>query len=200
MFKINIKKRKMRNRWFKIFMFIIIIILISAGSYILTDRKMIGHEIDSYKNVVVYYNGLIYTEAYGENYSEDEYYYGQKWQCVEYIKRFYYQAKDHRMPDVYGNAKDFFDSNVQQGELNKSRDLVQYRNGGNVKPKPDDLMVFTETNFGHVAIVTEVTSDYIEVIQQNVYGKTREKYELIIKDNQYYIGTKRKPAGWLRKE
>jgi hypothetical protein len=45
-----------------------------------------------------------------------------------------------------------------------------------------------------------VTSDYVEVIQQNVYGKTREKYELVIKDNKYYVGTKRKPAGWLRRE
>lgn len=104
------------------------------------------------------------------------------------------------MPNVYGNAKEFFDSDVQQGELNKRRGLVQYRNGGNVKPKPDDLIVFTDTKFGHVSIVTEVTSNYVEVIQQNVYGKTREKYELITKDNQYYVGTKRKPAGWLRKE
>lgn len=36
------------------------------------------------------------------------YYYGYKWQCVEYIKRFYYEAKGHKMPDSYGNAKDFW--------------------------------------------------------------------------------------------
>lgn len=191
----------MRNKWLKIFLFIIIIImLVGGGIYILRDRKMIGKEIDSYKNVGIYYNGIIYTKTYGKNYSEDMYYYGQKCQCVEYIKRFYYQAKDHKMPDVYGNAKDFFDSDIQQGELNKHRDLVQYRNGGNVKPKLDDLIIFTDTQFGHVAIVTEVTSNYVEVIQQNVYGKTREKYELITKDNKYYVGTKIKPAGWLRKE
>ncbi|WP_291638017.1 CHAP domain-containing protein [Clostridium sp.] len=190
----------MRNKWLKLFIFIIIIVLVGGGFYILRDRKMIGKEIDSYKNVDIYYNGIIYTKAYGKNYSEDGYYYGQKWQCVEYIKRFYHQAKEHKMPDVYGNAKDFFDSDVPQGELNKRRDLVQYRNGGNVKPEPDDLIVFTDTNFGHVAIVTEVTSDYVEVIQQNVYGKKRERYELITKENQYYIGAKRKPAGWLRKE
>jgi surface antigen len=190
----------MRNKWLKIFLFIIIIVLVGGGIYILRDRKIIGKEIDSYKNVGVYYNGIMYTKAYGKNYSEDGYYYGQKWQCVEYIKRFYYQAKGHKMPDVYGNASDFFDSNVPQGELNKRRDLVQYKNGGNVNPKPDDLIVFTDTNFGHVVIVTEATDNYVEVIQQNVHGKTRDKYELIIKDDQYYVGTKRKPAGWLRKE
>lgn len=190
----------MRSKWFKIVLFIIIIVLFGVGVYLLKDKRMIGKEIDSYKNVGIYYNGILYTKAYGKNYSEDGYYYGQKWQCVEYIKRFYYEAKDHKMPDVYGNARDFFDFDVQQGELNKRRDLVQYRNGGNVKPEPDDLMVFTDTKFGHVAIVTDVTSDYVEVIQQNVYGKTREKYELSTSDNQYYVGTKREPAGWLRKE
>jgi len=190
----------MRNKWLKFGLVFIIIILIVGGVYILRDRKMIGKEIDSYKNVAVYYNGIIYTKAYGKNYSENGYYYGQKWQCVEYIKRFYYQAKGHEMPNVYGNAKDFFDADVKQGELNKSRDLVQYRNGGNIKPKPDDLIVFTDTKLGHVAIVTEVTSNYVEVIQQNVYGKTREKYELIINKGKYYVGIKRKPTGWLRKE
>ena len=188
------------NKRLKIFLLIVIIVLLSGGIYILRDRKMIGKEIDSYKNVDIYCNGIIYTKAYGENYSEDGYCYGQKWQCVEYIKRFYDQAKQHKMPEIYGNAKEFFDTGVQQGELNKRRDLVQYRNGGNVKPKPDDLIVFTDTKFGHVAIITEVTANYVEVIQQNVYGKTREKYELIIKEGQYYVGTKRKPAGWLRKE
>ena len=194
----------MRSKGIKIFLFIILFALLSAGVYFSIGRKAIGKEIgkevDSYKNVVVYYNGTDYAKAYGKNYSEDGYYYGQKWQCVEYIKRFYYQAKQHKMPDVFGNASDFFDSNVKQGGLNKRRNLVQYMNGGNVKPKPDDLIVFTDTKFGHVVIVTEVTDNYVEVIQQNVYGKTRDKYDLIVKDGQYYVGTKRKPAGWLRKE
>jgi surface antigen len=190
----------MGNKRFKILLFIIIIVLSAAAIYILRDRKTIGKAIDSYKNIKVYYNGRDYTKAYGKNYSKDGYYYGQKWQCVEYVKRFYYQAKAHKMPDVYGNAKDFFDSGLKQGELNKRRGLIQYRNGGNVGPEQDDLIVFTDTKLGHVAIVTEVASDYIEVIQQNVYGRTRERYKLITKDSKYYIGTKRKPAGWLRKE
>ncbi len=190
----------MRNNWFKILIFIISIILAFGVIYILRDRKMIGKEIDNYKNVSIYHNGIMYTKAYGKNYSEDGYYYGQKWQCVEFVKRFYYQSKEHRMPDVYGHAKDFFNSDLKQGELNKRRGLVQYVNGGNIKPEPDDLMVFTDTKFGHVAIVTQVTADYIEVIQQNIYGKTREKYKIINEDSQYYIGTKRKPSGWLRKE
>jgi len=190
----------MRNKWIKFFLFCSVVLLICGVTFIVRDRKNIGEKIDSYKNVDVHYNGIIYSKAYGKNYSNDGYYYGQKWQCVEFIKRFYYQEKGHKMPNVFGNAKDYFDSNVQQGGLNKSRGLVQYRNGGNVKPEPDDLIVFTDTKFGHVAIVTEVTDDYVEVIQQNVYGETREKHKLMLEDNQYFVGSKRKPAGWLRKE
>jgi surface antigen len=189
----------MKNRLFKIIMLTLIIILACGGVYFLRDKKSIGKVIDSYKNVVVHYNGVVYTKAYGKNYSEDGYYYGQKWQCVEYIKRFYYDAKGHKMPDVFGHAKDFFDSKTPQGELNPRRDLIQYRNGENVKPEPDDLIVFTDTKYGHVAIVTEVGADYIEVIQQNIYGKTRERYTLITEGDKFFIGTERKPAGWLRK-
>lgn len=68
-----------------------------------------------------------------------------------------------------------------------------------VQPNPDDLIIFTDTKFGQVAIVTEVGADYVEVIQQNIYRKTRERYVLSIKDSKYFVGGKREPAGWLRK-
>lgn len=188
------------SRLFKIILIIAFIVAICGIVYLKYDSMKIGERIDSYKNVDVYYNGILYTKAYGKNYDESGYYYGQKWQCVEYIKRFYHQAKGVKMPDVYGNAKDFFDPKLGQGQLNKGRGLIQYRNGDNVKPQPDDLLVFTDTSFGHVAIVTEVASDYIEVIQQNVYGQTRARFELVTEGGNFFVGKKRKPAGWLRKE
>lgn len=162
----------------------------------------VGTELDSFKGVSVFNNGKNYVESIGKNYSKDGYYYGYKWQCVEFIKRFYYDAKGHKMPDVYGNAKDFFDSDLKQGKLNKKRGLVQYKNGDNVPPKEDDLIVFNDTKYGHVAIVTEVTNDYVEIIQQNIYGRPRDRYKLTYKDGKYTVGGKgeRSPAGWLRKE
>jgi surface antigen len=177
--------------------------------YLYTNEKAvevayvdIGTKLDSYKGVSVFNNGKDYVESFGKNYSKDGYYYGYKWQCVEFIKRFYYDAKGHKMPDVYGNAKDFFDSDLKQGKLNKKRGLVQYKNGDNVPPKEDDLIVFNDTKYGHVAIVTEVTKDYIEIIQQNIYGRTRDRYKLTCKDGKHTVGGKgeRSPAGWLRKE
>jgi hypothetical protein len=104
------------------------------------------------------------------------------------------------MPDVMGHAKDFFDPHTPQGKLNQRRGLVQYRNGGGVKPQVDDLIVFTDTKYGHVAIVTEVNPDSVEIIQQNVLNKPRQSIKFQIKAGHYYLGTGKQPAGWLRKE
>lgn len=161
----------------------------------------IGEELDCYKGVKIYNNGKDYVKDYGKNYSKDGYYYGLKWQCVEFVKRFYFDAKSHKMPDGLGHAKEFFDDSVKQGELNRKRNLLQYRNGDNEKPQADDLIVFTDTYYGHVTIITEVTDKDIEIIQQNIYGKTRDRLKLVLKDGKYTVGggKDRSPAGWLRK-
>jgi surface antigen len=163
-----------------------------------SDSRKIGEDLDSYRGVHVYYNGLLFFRSYGKNYSADGYYYGQKWQCVEFIKRFYYQAKGHRMPDVMGNAKSFFDEHLPDGAFNSRRTLIQYQNGSTNKPRADDLIVFTDTKFGHVAIVTKVDEDSLEVIQQNILGKTRQRYSLTSTNGHYFVAAPRKPAGWLR--
>lgn len=163
--------------------------------------KEIGEQKDSYKGVAVFNNGRDYVQDYGKHYSRDGYYYGLKWQCVEYVKRFYYDAKNHKMPDGFGHAKDFFDETVKQGELNKKRGLLQFKNGENMKPQADDLVVFNDSTYGHVVIITEVGEDYIEIIQQNIYDNPRDRIKMSVKDGKYFVGGngQRAPAGWLRK-
>ena len=165
------------------------------------DKKNgIGETIDAFNGVEVYYNGSEYGSVHGKHYSKDGYYYGYEWQCVEFIKRYYYDYLGHEMPDGYGNAKDFFDDSIPQGEVNEKRGLIQYRNGDNVMPKVNDILIFNDTTYGHIAIISEVEDDYIEVIQQNMGTQTRDKFELKKDGNNYYIGGHRTPAGWLRKE
>ena len=163
------------------------------------NNRKVGREIDSYRGVSVYDNGLLFFRSHGKNYSPDGYYFGQKWQCVEFIKRFYYQAKGHRMPDVMGHAKSFFDENLPDGALNPRRGLVQYRNGSTNKPCPDDLIVFADTKFGHVAIITAVGGNSLEIIQQNILSGTRRKFSLVTSNGHYFVTVPRQPAGWLRK-
>lgn len=161
------------------------------------EESEAGTLIDSYKGVAVYSNGQNFMSSHGLSYSEDGYYYGYKWQCVEFVKRFYYEKYGHKMPDGAGHAKYFYNPLLEQGELNEQRGLVQYENGGDIKPKTDDLLVFADGAYGHVAIVCDVGNNWVEVIQQNS-EVTRERYKLEKEDGKYLITGERVPAGWLR--
>ena len=166
--------------------------------HVLVNSISIGDSLDSHKGVVVYNNGPDYPQTYGKHYNKDSsYYYGKKWQCVEYIKRYYYDALKHKMPDGFGHAKDFFDPGVKHGKLNKRRGLLQFVNGGNERPQPDDILVFGG-QYGHVAIVIDVTEEEVKVIQQNIFLRPREAFPLITKNGGFTVGDKKVPVGWLR--
>lgn len=75
---------------------------------------------------------------------------GVHFECVEYIKRYYSQALQFDISNWTGNATDYFST------ANGKR-LVCYYNGGIEPPAPDDILVYTGTKYGHVAVVTAVT-------------------------------------------
>jgi surface antigen len=160
-------------------------------------EKNVGVVIDHYKGVAVYDNGPLIAKSHGKHYSPSGYYWGQRWQCVEFVKRFYDQAKGHQMPDVWGHAKDFFDPAVAQGGVNQRRGLRQFRNGGDVAPELDDLFVFGGA-YGHVGIVSEVTSNSVEIVQQNIYRKPRARFGLVATNGTFVVESKGL-LGWLRK-
>lgn len=175
-----------------------LILCISLAGILGYDARHVGAALDNYRSVPVYDNGLLFFRSYGRHYAGDGYYYGQKWQCVEFIKRFYHDAKRHKMPDVMGHAKTFFDDTLPDGALNSRRGLIQYRNGSSEKPRPDDLLVFTDTKYGHVGIVTDTAADSVEIIQQNILFHTRQRLSLAVTNGRYFVTTPRTPAGWLR--
>ena len=112
-------------------------------------------------------------------------------------------AKTPHSPDTYGHAKDFFNSQVKDGEINKQRNLKQYKNPSKSKPKINDLVIYSETmlnKYGHVSIISNVTENEIEIIQQNPgpFGNSREKYDLINENGKWIIKNDR-ILGWLRK-
>ncbi|HRY13088.1 MAG TPA: CHAP domain-containing protein [Syntrophomonadaceae bacterium] len=186
----------------RVLVVIAVIMLITwlSGLYYRNNHPAIGQAIDEYRGVTVYCNGGQIDLSHGQHYSPDGYYYGQKWQCVEFAKRFYYVALHHAMPDTYGNASDFWDEGVAAGQLNYRRGLLQYRNGGEIPPQVDDLLVFTNGAYGHVAVISKVEPDQIEVVQQNVAGHSRQKLAYSIRSGRHYIGDGQQPAGWLRLE
>lgn len=163
----------------------------------------VGQHLDSLNNIIVYYNGGV-DNSCGRNTSHDNYNIGIKYQCVEFVKRYYYEYLNHKMPDTYGHAKDFFDKGLTDGESNKKRNLVQYKNGSKSKPKLNDLVIFSGSLFnkyGHVAIVSLVDENEVEIIQQNPgpFGKSRDKIKLIKNSGLWTLANNRL-LGWLRKE
>lgn len=165
-----------------------------------TDSKR-GQVIDSYKGVKVYYNGRV-SNVSGRNTTRDGYNLGLRFQCVEFAKRFYYEAYKHKMPDSYGHAKDFFDRNIPHGGYNRARGMYQFLNGASEPPKPDDLVIIggsAKNQFGHLFIVTEVTDGAVEFIQQNpgAGNPSRGRFPLELNGNNYLIKAD-DVVGWLR--
>lgn len=168
-----------------------------------TKSMEVGDKVDSLNGVYVYYNNSVGNVS-GRNTTADGYNLGLKYQCVEFVKRYYYEHLDHKMPDSYGHAKDFYVKGVADGKKVKSRNLFQYTNPSSSKPKVNDLLVYDGTTFnkyGHVAIVSKVSDKEIEIIQQNpgASGPSRETYKLTKMDGKWNV-EQGKVLGWLRKE
>jgi len=188
---------------------VLVFLALAAACYVVATRfninptHTIGDPLDELNGVAVYYNGAINNTS-GRRTTADGYNLGLKFQCVEFVKRYYYERFNHKMPNSMGHAKEFFSPAVADGELNKDRMLLQYRNGAGSRPLVDDLIVFAPwalNRFGHVAIVSQVGEDFIEVIQQNPgpFGATRERFPLERHEGQWRVGHDR-VLGWLRRE
>ena len=162
----------------------------------------IGQAADSLNGVKVYYNGDVGNVS-DRNVSADGYNIGMKYQCVEFVKRYYYEHLKHKMPDSYGHAKDFFDKSIPDGQINPKRNLLQCSNPGSSQPQVNDLLVFSATLFnryGHVAIVSKVGETEIEIIQQNPgkFKPSRKTIPLVRESGKWKLEESR-IMGWLRK-
>lgn len=162
------------------------------------ESVKIGDVVATYRTIPVYSNGDKYTLSHGKNFSDKQYYFGQKWQCVEFVKRFYHDAFNHKMPSVWGNAVGYYDPTVLHGKMNPDRGMYQFKNGGTTSPQADDLLVFDMAPYGHVSVITAVRENEIEVVQQNIAGKPRQIHQLEKKDGLFTIVAKKNPIGWLR--
>jgi surface antigen len=126
--------------------------------------------------------------------------YGLRYQCVEYVRRFYHLVKgielgEGTMAGNWEHAGSLFDDAAEKG-------LDAFKNGGPVSPRPDDIIVFQGGPYGHVAIVTEVADDHIEFIEQNFSptGIDRLAYDPLTHRvaDRIVPGGKFIMKGWLR--
>lgn len=159
----------------------------------------VGDKLDSFNGVGVYYNGKDFKNSDGRSLSTDGYNYGLKYQCIEFVKRYYHQVYGHKMPNTFGHAKDFFQKGLPDVAFNKGRGLKQFTNVRNEKPNVGDILVYDsyEGNpYGHVAIICKVSEDDIEIIQQNMQTSSRKKIKLV-KFLDIYTVADYNVLGWL---
>ncbi len=167
------------------------------------SKYTIGQPLDSLNGVKVYYNGMV-GHTSERNLTDSGYNLGMKYQCVEFVKRYYYQRFNHKMPDSYGNAKDFFDAALPDSSLNPKRGLFQFTNGSRCKPMPEDLIIFdghAGNPYGHVAIIASTSDTDITIIQQNPgpFAPSRVGFGLKYSNGRWFVNAPR-VLGWLRKD
>lgn len=168
----------------------------------ITDPNF-GKPVDSLNGVIVYYNGAVGNVS-ERNVAPDGYNIGLQYQCVEFVKRYYYEHYKHKMPDSYGHALSFFDATLSDSTYSPKRDLFQFKNGSKSKPQIGDLLIYdghTGNPYGHVAIISNVSDNTIEIIQQNPgpNGPSRATIELSNINNKWTLSQNR-ILGWLRKQ
>lgn len=158
-----------------------------------------GEVMDMHNGVPIFFNGKI-GDTHGRHLTPDGYNLGLKWQCVEYVKRYYYQVYNHKMPYTYGHAKDLFDNSLEDVAFNEKRGLLQFRNVRYEKPKPGDMLVYDGTSYnqyGHTGIISRVSETEVELMQQN-YGKKSRDTLTLSTFNGIYTVADYDVLGWLR--
>jgi len=179
-------------------------IVIASAAFASTPAKH-GAYLGSYNGVAVYSNGASVGYTSGLN-NVSGYSTGYKWQCVEYVNRFYWQKYGKKIAG--GNAGEYFGKAAGKG-------LKACANGGSAQPQEGNILCSNGGGSGHVGIISRVpritgAGNYtIDVVQQNWTPKsavgdytTRHTLTVTKKSGQYYytvstFGSGYPIQGWL---
>ncbi|MFY0536767.1 CHAP domain-containing protein [Nannocystis pusilla] len=145
------------------------------------------------------FNGITANLNGSTNYDSGQYSTcGLKWQCVEYVNRYYYQYYGHKNLRGTGNANTYYSSAASKG-------LIAYPNAGSTKPAVGDMLASAGGSFGHIAIVREVGSNYVKVIHQNWSNSTADDSKTLtmtVSNGKYTVAGfsgSYSVQGWLRR-
>jgi YVTN family beta-propeller protein len=174
---------------FRHFGFLILFLLLASIRGL--GQSPCGTELGQYRSVPAYSNGQFQGSG---NSCETSGSYGLRYQCVEYVKRFYDVALGINTSGWRGNGVEYYDSASQKG-------LERFDNGDSTPPAPDDIVVFSGGTYGHVAIITSVTQHEVTIIEQNFSPTGRATLQLTNTNGNYSIAPRGhyRVLGWLRR-
>ena len=185
---------------------IVVVMLLSIMATETTLSAECGEIInDGYLGVPVKSNAPFQgtSDVCGNDGVENEFY-GYEWQCVEYVKRFY--SEGLKVPGVKawsGHARSYYTDPTPKG-------LVAYDNGGAVRPRAGDILVFDDParKYGHVSIISYVPPETVnpstvEIVEQNWGNDGSATVTLEERDGKYTVtrtGTPYTVLGWSRRK
>ncbi|MBM3712836.1 MAG: CHAP domain-containing protein [Actinobacteria bacterium] len=141
------------------------IIVISFFSHTINAQQPYNTLLGSYNGVKIYSNGSIsYASNDYNNYNGTNT--GMKWQCVEFVNRYYLIVNNKNIRIAGTNAVDYYSTASQ-------RSMYNYANNSSVSPAVGDILCFGG-GLGHVAIIREVGSNYVRITQQNGTNTTSD--------------------------
>jgi hypothetical protein len=116
---------------------------------------------------------------------------GKKWQCVEFVRRYYMQI--HRLTfrsvaDAYEmmNLTEFIDIDTQQTYP------CTFYSPTESTPRKDDILILKHEEYGHTAIIVDIQGDRIRIAEQNWKPWVAPHYSRELSVNDPLI------VGWLR--
>ena len=170
-----------------------VFILSYFGSAVELFSSSFGDPLGNYNEVTTYYNppGYVsYTYNYYNGINT-----GMKWQCVEFVNRYYLQIFGINIRIPGQDAIDYYPNANQRG-------LDAFPNGGVTSPQVGDILCLGGNKDGHVAIIREVNTTNIKVIHQNT-GNVDPLYFTFPRNGNSISGSQLGPGyyvqGWLRK-
>lgn len=164
--------------------------IILTGLFLLTslglaEAASYNTYLGSFNNIYVYSNG---TPGYvsGKTNSVNGYITGYKWQCVEFVNRYFWLKFGKKISG--GNANTYY-ANASGKGLNRAA------NGGTNKPQVGNILTSNGGSYGHVAIIRSVpttssTGTYtMYVSQQNFTESTQDvSYPISMKVTKDSVG------------
>lgn len=133
-----------------------------------TTKKPYGTLLGKVNGVEVYSNGCLdpstaacggHPDTYNTN-NAGGYNTGLMWQCVELVNRYFLQQYGLQIRVAGENANQYYKNASARG-------LLRYPNAGAESPRVGDILVSEVGKYGHVAIVSKVTTDTVYYAQQN---------------------------------
>ena len=177
-------------------------------------KSMINHVPFSEVEGIASSNVPAYSNKYTGYYRGGRHYLhgiftGYQWQCVEFARRWLLMRKSCTFRDIPCACNIWGDvPHIERVTDGQSFRLHAVPNGSPQPPKKDSLLIYRRNHkmpYGHVAIITEVTSDAVYIAEQNnLYhywpGNYARREPLRYENGLYYIEDEDPIYGWMEIE